>query len=216
MGDLYRAALAVDDIEFAELDGDYDEPMGQVSALVSAYDVEYQIGHKLFHTIKAGAFAEYKGTVVPLFWQHAWDWSERTPIGVATADETDEGLVVTGTLWLDIPEALAVWRSNKAGALTEWSIGYGVRQSANEVTKADGLHLDVTAGELLEASSVLRGANPATRTLQTAAALWKQMQADNKTDDSEQETTPAEPPMVEGAERLLARKSFRDLYRPQG
>ena len=70
-GDIVRATvtgkiLKADD----ESDG-----TGAIRALVSAYDVKYRIGWRLWHTIEAGAFAASiaGARMIPWFWMHAWD-----------------------------------------------------------------------------------------------------------------------------------------------
>ena len=197
---LYRARLLTNDAVMAEETTAEGREVGTIKALVSAYNTEYKIGWRLWHTIKAGAFAEYEGKPIPLFWQHSWDWSEQVPIGTGTASETGAGLVVTGSIWLDTEAGRSVWRANNAGALSEWSIGYGVKTATKVETQDDEDHYDVTKGELLEASSVLRGANPGTGTLDTAS--------ENENDSASPETF--DPELVE---RLMCRPEFRDLYR---
>lgn len=148
-----------------------DNP-GHVRALVSAYDVKYRIGWALWHTIQAGAFAKSiaEQPAIPLFWMHSWAWSERPPIGSAQAEESeaDGGLVIDGGIYVnDSGDNMSLYRSLKDGAIREWSIGYDVITST--VDKEDELHEYVVEAELLEASAVLRGANPETETLQVAS-----------------------------------------------
>lgn len=150
---------------------------GRFRALVSAYDVKYRIGWALWHTIEMGAFAASieEQPAIPIYQQHSWSWSELPGIGHAAASEdTDEGgLVVAGELYIDDSEtARVVWRQMLAGAIREWSIGYSVIASRRDPD--DDRHEFVTEGELLEASAVLRGANPETRTLQVASATFEE------------------------------------------
>lgn len=157
-------------VSFTAAEG--DESSGAITALVSAYDVKYLIGWRLWHTIEAGAFTDSiaEQAAIPLFWQHSWQYTEQAPIGHATAEETDEGLVITGTLYVDADPSIArVYEAMKAGAIREWSIGYRVLEIRTDSDDDD--HEFVTKGELLEASSVLRGANPETKTLQVASQL---------------------------------------------
>lgn len=149
-----------------------DAKAGHVRALVSAYDVKYRIGWATFHTIEAGAFADSiaEQDAIPFFWQHSWDWSEQAPIGHGAASEEDEGLVVDGPFYVDMdPQVARIHASMVAGALREWSIGYQVLEY--RVDTDDEQHLFVTKAELLEASVVLRGANPETQTLQVASQV---------------------------------------------
>jgi len=146
--------------------------VGSVSALVSAYDTKYRIGMATYHTIRAGAFADSIAAQpsIPIFWAHAWNYSEQPPIGHGAAFEGEDGLEIDGELYLDAdPEIGRIHQAMVAGALREWSIGY--RVIAEEHDADDSMHSFVTKAELLEASIVLRGANPATETLRVASAV---------------------------------------------
>lgn len=155
--------------KFLAADGD-DE--GTFRALVSAYGVKYRIGYFTWHTIEPGTFAESLADqdAIPIFWMHAWSFTEQAPIGHGAGAEEGDGLVIEGELYLDEgPEVRRVWRAMKAGAIREWSIGYQVLATRTDPDDED--HQFVTEGELLEASSVLRGANPETETLEVASRL---------------------------------------------
>ncbi len=147
-----------------------DAPEGSVSAIVSAYNVRYRIGWALYHTIMNGAFSESlaEQDALPLFWMHSWAWSDGMPIGDAQGSEVPAGLQIDGQLYIDnSPDIANLYRSLKAGAIREWSIGYDVIESNQDPD--DDLHFFVTKAEILEASSVLRGANPETETLEVAS-----------------------------------------------
>jgi HK97 family phage prohead protease len=144
---------------------------GTFEALVSAYGVKYRIGWALWHTVEAGAFAASIAAqpAIPIYQMHSWAWSELPVIGHGEPREEERGLVVAGELYIaDSEAARVVWRAMKAGALREWSIGYSV--IAMRVDPDDDMHQFVTEAELFEASNVLRGANPATETLEVAGA----------------------------------------------
>ena len=148
---------------------DDENGRGTVRALVAAYDVKYRIGYATHHTIEHGAFADQIGQATPLFWEHNWNWAERPPIGHAEAEESDDGLIIDGVMYTDIAgDAAQVHAGLKAGALKEWSIGYRVLET--RVDADDDFHFFIIKAELLEASSVLRGANPETDTLEVAKA----------------------------------------------
>ena len=143
---------------------------GHVRALVSAYGVRYRIGWATYHTIEAGAFADSIAAqdAIPLFWQHAWDAGD-PPIGHAGAEE-DDNLVIDGGLYVDTDPTIArLHQAMKAGAIREWSIGYRVQEVRKD--DDDEQHFFVTKAELMEASAVLRGANPNTETLLVASGL---------------------------------------------
>ncbi len=167
MNDICRATLTASTLTAADSD---DAKTGKVRALVSAYGNRYQIGYARYHTIEDGAFTKSikAQDSIPLFWQHAWDWSEQPPIGHADASEGSDGLEVDGELYLDQEGVGAIHRALKAGALREWSIGY--RILVERADPDDDLHRFIEEAELLEASVVLRGANPQTKTLEVASA----------------------------------------------
>lgn len=173
--EVYRADFKVEILEAKE---DKATQRGKVKALVSAYDVEYRMGWRSKHKITMGAFAESlaANANVPLFWQHNWSWSEQPPIGVGVASEESRGLIVDGEFFLDTEDGRKVFSAIKAGALREWSIGYRVEEysSSKEDEDDEGTEVwNVTKAELMEASSVLRGANPDTDTLKVASAALK-------------------------------------------
>lgn len=162
-----QAAMNVE-ILTAKEDGD----KGIIEALVSAYNVKYRMGFFAHHTIVPGAFAASiaANPTIPLFWMHAWDWSEQPPIGHGDTEEVEQpkpGLKVSGEMYLDQPGVPGVFRSLKAGALKQWSIAY--RILATRADEDDEENTFITEAELLEASSVLRGANPETETLKVAS-----------------------------------------------
>lgn len=144
---------------------------GRLKALVSAYGNKYRIGLATWHTIDHGAFAASIADqpAIPLYKEHDWT-SGGVPVGHATATETDDGLEIDGELYIDSdPIVKRLWEALKAGAIREYSIGYSVLTQT--VDEEDDEHFTVNEGELLEASAVLRGANPATKTLQVAKEI---------------------------------------------
>lgn len=172
MSDVYVANFQAEVLEAKEEDG-----VGKVKALVSAYNVDYRMGWRTNHRMQAGAFAESlaSNANVPLFWQHNWNYTEQPPIGVATGEETARGLVITGAFFLDTEAGRAVFNANKAGALREWSIGYRIEEYNSDAGSKSDDDIEtwtITKAELMEASSVLRGANPKTKTL-TVASLFE-------------------------------------------
>jgi HK97 family phage prohead protease len=158
-----------------------DGKRGQVTALVSAYDVEYRMGgfgRPIMHIIQLGAFANSlkSNSTIPLFWQHNWDLGERPPIGVASAHEEPRGLVIEGEFFLDTEDGRSVYHGIKAKALREWSIGYRILQAEVDDSDDSKRVVRVSDAELLEASSVLRGANPETDTLKVAQQIPQEIQ----------------------------------------
>src|SRR5690606_15898945 len=101
------------------------------------------------------------------------------PIGYAQPTVKEDGLYVVANFYLDTPEGSSVFRTIKAGAMQEWSIGYVVVQADD-----DGEVLNIQEAELIEVSACMRGANPQTRTISVASndndPVIAQMQADHE------------------------------------
>lgn len=169
----FHAGFTIEVMEAAE---SKDGKTGKVKALVSAYNVDYRMGWRAMHRILPGAFAKSlaSSASIPMFWQHNWSWSEQPPIGVATATEETLGLVIEGEFFLDTEAGRSVFNAIKAKALREWSIGYRITEyviEGNDDDEDEMVVIQVKEAELLEASSVLRGANPQTDTLEAASKM---------------------------------------------
>lgn len=162
-------------VSLAAEDDDGEELTGEVVAWPSIFDVPYRMGAYTFHEFQPGAFddsvADQDGRV-PIYVQHGWDWTEQAPLGHSTAiteatRPTDDltGMRLEGRLYIDTDPGLSVARALNARALREWSIGYRIIEYvARDEDDEDRLVLQITEAELLEASVVLRGANPLTST----------------------------------------------------
>lgn len=142
-----------------------DAPQGILEGYASVYDVEYRIGYGLNEAIAPGAFSDSlakRDNVLPVFYQHDWN----NPIGYARASEDEKGLHVQAHLFTDVnPTAASVYAATAAGALREWSIGFvpTTIETRSEDQTADAPTVEyVLAADLLEASVVVKGANPAT------------------------------------------------------
>jgi HK97 family phage prohead protease len=144
-----------------------DEP-GSFEALVAVFGNVDAGGDR----IQPGAFkrslGEWSekgraGRNVPVLWSHD---IESVPIGVLTkAHESAEGLHVTAKLFIDDnPQSKAVHAAMKAGALTEFSFGYGARDYSHvhEGGRKVRVLKDLDLGEV---SPVFRGMNPSTQLL---------------------------------------------------
>jgi uncharacterized protein len=147
--------------EFKALGG-ADEP-GTFEAVAAVFGNVDHGGDR----IQPGAFkrslAEWaqKGRSVPVLWSHD---AESVPIGVIKeARETREGLHVKAHLLVeDHPQARAVYAAMKAGALHEFSFGYGARDYSH-VTEGGRKVRVLKDLHLAEVSPVFRGMNPDTR-----------------------------------------------------
>lgn len=169
----FHAGFSIEVVETAK---SKDGKTGRVKALVSAYNVDYRMGWFTMHRILPGAFAKSlaRNDNVPLFWQHNWSWSEQPPVGVAVASEVPNGLMIEGSFFLDTEAGRSVFNAIAAGALREWSIGYRILDWVIEGSDDDDEEMEtvqIREAELLEASSVLRGANPETDTLEAASKM---------------------------------------------
>lgn len=146
-----------------------EEGQGQFEALVSAYNVEYNVGFGWSETIAPGAFADSiaeQNGAVPVMYEHQWG---QAPVGDAIASESSMGLIVRGQLYIDTdPFVMRIWNAMNANALREYSIAFFPLSFDWD---PDNPTLDiVTRGELIEASICVRGANPSTETLDLRSA----------------------------------------------
>lgn len=167
VGDNFVASF---DVEILKAEESADGKKGHVVALVSVYNLDYTMGWRAKHRVLDGAFSASIASqpAVPIFWQHNWSWSEQPPIGTGIASEQGRGLQVAADFFLDTEAGRSVFNAIAAGALKQWSIGYRVMKYSVEETD-DGFDIiHIQEAELLEASSVLRGANPETDTLLVA------------------------------------------------
>lgn len=138
---------------------------GVVVAYASVFGTEYRVGYDTSERIAPGAFADSlkERKAFAIYHEHGWRRGD-APIGVTRkAEEDDKGLRIEAQLWVDDdPKARAVYRSLEAEALREWSIGF----LPTEEVKIDGGEVvEVRKADLLEASTVLMGANPDTETV---------------------------------------------------
>src|SRR5690606_5985134 len=90
--------------------------------------------------------------------------------------EEPRGLVIEGEFFLDTEDGRSVYHGIKAKALREWSIGYRILQAEVDDSDDSKRVVRVSDAELLEASSVLRGANPETDTLKVAQQIPQEIQ----------------------------------------
>lgn len=160
-----RKAFALSEIKASK-----DKP-GQFEAVVAVFGNVDQGGDR----IEKGAFArtlEERG-LPPIVWSHMWDVP---PIGaVQEAKETDRGLEIKGSLYVDDHEvarqvyaAMKGVDGNGRSPLREFSFGYEVRESTEE--KTDGEDVRVLKDlELFEVGPTLVGMNPETELLAVKA-----------------------------------------------
>lgn len=163
---------------------DSSRHVGRVEAFPSVFGRAYRMGFYTYHQIEPGAFdaSLAEQDAIPLYVQHNWDWSERPPIGTGfeaseadVAGEVDDdggqarGLLIAGAFY-DTDDGRSTYYGLADRALREWSIGYLIEEyTVEEDDEAGRTVLHVTRAQLWEASVVLRGANPYTRTLEVAA-----------------------------------------------
>jgi HK97 family phage prohead protease len=174
---------------------------GTGQAVVSTYDLEYDIGWGWTEKILPGCFADSIAAhpTIPIFYNHDWYGA---PIGTGQPTETDDNqLLVDFRLYLNMGDLVdRVYQAMVDKALEEWSIGFW----AEEITwEKDNERCDqIAEGDLAEASVCVRGANPETGTLELAArAGW--LMGDEKEREAE-------------VSRLRSRFNVRDLSRTRG
>jgi HK97 family phage prohead protease len=185
---------------------------GVVEGYASVFDTEYRIGYGLRESIKKGAFAESlekRNGVTPLFYQHNWD----EPIGVARTSEDEKGVKVEGTLYIEEnPKARSVWRAMKDGALREWSIGFIPEEITERRNDDDTFTEDVTKGDLLESSVVIKGANPDTTTTSVRSECGECAQ--RAADDAEAAKRAADEAAAREAKREIPSDLLARLHEP--
>lgn len=151
-------------IELRSADG---QPEGVLVGYVTTWDSRYPIGRDRYEVIQRNAFDESiarSGGVFPLFFEHDWT-NKEVPCGFFTASADDHGLRVDAQLFLDTDKGKSVWLAAQAGALREWSIGFGAEDSGIRYDAATKTEF-IEVGDLLEASVCIRGKNPATEMIE--------------------------------------------------
>jgi HK97 family phage prohead protease len=144
-----------------------DEGDGTFQAVVSTYDLEYDVGWGWTEKILPGCFAASIAAhpTIPIFYTHDWPGG---PIGSGKPAEADDKLTVAGQLYLGMAERIdVIYRAMLEEALEEWSIGFWPEEITWE--KDNPLCDQIAAGDLAEASVCVRGANPETGTVDLAA-----------------------------------------------
>lgn len=174
-------------IKTFKADTDVGQGQGHFTALVSTFGTVDSQDDQL----EAGAFTEglkafSKDRPLPVLWDHKWGdiWAH---IGLATAEQTDDGLIIDAQLDLDNPTAAQAYKLMSQGRVCEFSIG-GFEPPDGITIDSDGV-AHISRFDLTEVSLTLKGANPDTRLLdiksQDAAA-----QAPNEDDTDAVTLTP--------------------------
>jgi HK97 family phage prohead protease len=139
---------------------------GTGTAVVSTYDLAYEIGWGWTEVILPGCFKQSIAAhkAISIFYNHNWDGG---PIGSGIATENGTNLTVDFQLYLDRGDLVGrVYQAMLDGALEEWSVGFWAEQvtSRSDLPQCDL----IVQGDLAEASVCVRGANPETGTLELA------------------------------------------------
>lgn len=151
--------------------GDSDElEDGQYRALVSVFGVEDSVGDIVMPGAFKKSLADWnaKGDPIPIVWSH--DWSDPfSHIGhVVKAEETDDGLVITGQLDLENKKAHQVYRLLKGRRVTQHSFAYDVQDGA--LAERDGRDVyELRELKVHEVGPCLLGANQATELIAAKA-----------------------------------------------
>lgn len=145
---------------------------GQFTALVSVFGNRDSMGDVVLPGAFAETLAEWKGRgdPIPVIWSH--DWSDPfSHIGhVTDAEETTDGLVVTGQLDLDNPKAEQVGRLLKGRRVTQFSFAYDVVEGAWVEQENAQPYYELRKLKLHEVGPTLIGANQETELLAAKAA----------------------------------------------
>lgn len=149
-----------------------DAASGTFTALASAFGNVDSMGDRILK----GAFAETlkrwraAGDPIPVILSHQWD-DPAAFVGKAAPDEvveTDEGLLVKGSLDLENPVAAQVHRLMRDRLLKGWSFGYTVPSGGEK--RSNGAN-EISELDLIEVGPTLKGANPAAQLQTVKSAL---------------------------------------------
>lgn len=144
---------------------------GQFTALVSVFGNEDSMGDVVMPGAFADTLAEWaaKGDPIPVVWSH--DWSDPfSHIGtVVKAEESPDGLLVTGQIDTDgNPKAEQVYRLLKGRRVTQFSFAYDILD-AGWGEREDGEVYELRKLKLHEVGPTLLGANQETELLAAKA-----------------------------------------------
>lgn len=149
-------------------------PTGEVTAVVSAFGNVDLVGDRVVKGAFAKTLQDFKdsGSPIPMIWSHDWS-NPMSHIGswdAAKAVETDEGLELTGTVFINDGNPIAdqAYKLMEKQLVREFSFAYDVIQ---EQSAKDGAN-ELLELALIEAGPTLKGANSETR-LVAAKALAK-------------------------------------------
>ncbi len=140
---------------------------GTGQAVVSTYDLAYDIGWGYTEKVLPGCFADSISAhpTIPIFYNHDWNSG---PIGAGRPTERAGDLIVDFELYIGQGDLVdRVYQAMKGNALEEWSIGFWATTITS--TKDEPMCDLIAQGDLAEASVCVRGANPETVTLELAS-----------------------------------------------
>lgn len=145
--------------DLAEVKADADS--GTFTALASVFNNVDHGGDRMLPGSFTKTLEKWResGKAIPIILSHQWD---NLTAWVGKADpravyETDDGLVVQGSLFMDDDNAKKVHRLMKEGLLTGWSFGYSVPDGGQKRAK-DGAN-NISEVELYEVGPTLVGMN---------------------------------------------------------
>lgn len=143
---------------------------GEFVALASVFGNVDLVGDRML----PGAFTKTlerwreSGDPIPVVLSHQWD-DPMAYVGKADPNkvvETEQGLVVNGTLDTSTPVSKQVHKLMKDGLIKGWSFGYTVPEGGEEFKNGAN---EVSEVDLIEVGPTLKGANPEARSLAVKA-----------------------------------------------
>ena len=143
---------------------------GQFVALVSVFGNVDSYGD----VVMPGAFTKSlsawasSGDTIPVIWSHNWADAFSHIGHVVKAEETAEGLLITGELDLENPTAKQVYKLLKARRIKEFSFGYDILEAAH-VEKDGESYYELRELSIIEVGPCLKGVNPETELLAVKA-----------------------------------------------
>lgn len=145
------------------------ETPGEFTALVSAFGNLDTQGDVIDQGAFTKTLAEWviKARPIPVVWSHQWSDPDSFIGEYTAAEETPEGLLLTGVLDIsDNPRAAQIYRLMKKGRIVEFSIGGAVRDWEIVHSEADNSSdFHILDMDLFEAGPCFKGANPDTELL---------------------------------------------------
>lgn len=153
------------DLRFRTVTGSVTTAEGRARARITTFNQPYEYAPRVREEISPSAFDGVD--TIPVMYQHQHD---EPPVGTATLTRDATGINADIQFFLDTERGRAAFNAYHTGAMKEWSVGFAAKPDQITTTRADGyVNERIDKGDLMEVSTVLRGANKGTKTMHTRA-----------------------------------------------